>query len=311
LPLQKTLLSREITNLEIEIKAWESAYDASRKQEIEKQQEQALEAREKAIRADKALAELAIENEKLAQQRSDLTLKGHQCDERSAQTDARFNEIQSSLASVQGKVETSDHMTREHGIELVELRPSLMHTFESQARIEQITKELQEYRIKGLSLKEQSEQFAAPDELIKNLVDQRGATNLTKTGLSDTEFEEMAAELIDTKLSYLKDLQNDYQTYRTNLTNERDRLVKLINKVREAFQYIDENALWVPSANPISFADLAKSKKAAHSFFDSDQWLDLFGHTKTRMSKRPYESALAGFITLAIVVVTRRLRGSA
>ena len=313
LPLQKTLLSREITKLEMEIKAWETAYDASRKQEIEKQQEQALAARKKAIHADKALAKLAIENEKLAQKRSELTLMDHQCDERSAQTDARFNEIESTLTSVQGKVETSGRMTREHGIELIELRPSLMHMFESQARIEQITEELQEYRINGLNLKEESEKFTAPDVLIKNLIEQRGATNLTKTRplLSDQEFEEMAAELIHTKLSYLKDLQNDYETLRTNLTHERDRLVKLSNKVREAFRYIDENALWVPSANPISFADLARSRNAARSFFDSGQWLELVGYTKARMIKRPYESALAGFIMLAIAVVTRRLRGSA
>ena len=75
-------------------------------------------------------------------------------------------------------------------------------------------------------------------------------------------------------------------------------------------EYIDENALWVPSANPIS-KDIGKTSMAAKSFFDRQGWRELAEYATSRMQNRPYESALAGFIMLTIVVVTRRLKGSA
>ena len=50
-----------------------------------------------------------------------------------------------------------------------------------------------------------------------------------------------------------------------------------------------------------------KSKSAVDSFFDADQWLELVGYAKARMIKRPYESALAGFIKLISEPTTKQI----
>ena len=85
----------------------------------------------------------------------------------------------------------------------------------------------------------------------------------------------------------------------------------MVNKVREVRQYIDKNALWIRSANPVSIADLEYSKNAIASFFEPAKWNELALNAKAKMAKRPYESALAGFIILGMFVVSRRLKGNA
>ena len=314
LPLKRTLLTREIKMLESEIATWESAYDKRREFEIELQKQQAQKARERAIEADPGLAELAIRNHALAEDRSQLTRLIQLCDDKLAETDAELAGIDAKWENIKDKIETAGGLATNHGTELIELRRSLMETFESQSRIEQINRDLQKYRLIGLSLKEERRSLAARDKLVKALVDQRNLSRMDESSNSQLpleEFQQMAQELIESKRNSLTNLEKDYQKYRACLTRERERLVQLINKVQDVRQYIDKNALWVRSANQISLSDFGNAKAAMDSFFEPAEWIEMFNYGKSRMIDRPYRSALAGFLILAVFVVSRRLKGNA
>ncbi len=82
----------------------------------------------------------------------------------------------------------------------------------------------------------------------------------------------------------------------------------LMNKVKEAREYIDKKALWLKSASPVSVTDLRKSARAVGAFFDSKQWTELLAHTQVRLTSRPYECALAGFVLFVMIIISRRLR---
>jgi hypothetical protein len=193
-------------------------------------------------------------------------------------------------------------MTPANGMLLVEHKHNLMQPFESQAKIVDIKSELQTYRLAGLTLKEERGPLASPDELVRELVAQNSGM------IVSPQFEQMARELVTTRLNYLNDLENDYEEYRTVLTNHSNLLDKLIIKIAETRDYIDQKALWIRNANPIAFSDLAKSKPALNSLFRFDAWRVLASAIKTRILRRPYETALGGFVMLGLFVVSRRLK---
>ena len=300
LPLERDVITRRIGTLEIEISAWETAYNRRREFEIAEQQRQAHEAWQKVIDADPRLADLAKGNQELANRRGELTekIKKHNAELTEAQS--TFDEIDSKLSTLRQKVETG--LTPANGMLLVEHKHNLLQPFESQAKIVDIKSELQKYRLAGLNLKEERGPLASPDELVRELIDQTPGLRVSP------QFEQMAHELVTTRLNYLNHLEHDYEEYRTVLTNHSNLLDKLIIKIAETRSYIDQKALWIRNANPIAFSDLVKSKSAFDSFFNLEAWGVLADAIKTRIFRRPYETALGAFVMLGLLVVSRRLQ---
>ena len=56
---------------------------------------------------------------------------------------------------------------------------------------------------------------------------------------------------IETKRDYLGQLIDDYQSYGRLVSEVSEVRKKLIDEVNETITYIDENAIWVRSAEPV------------------------------------------------------------
>ena len=102
-------------------------------------------------------------------------------------------------------------------------------------------------------------------------------------------------------------LSNDFETYKKGLTDVQNGHMELSNKVTDLGDFIYDNALWVRSTEPLGKSDLNDSRRALGSFFEQQQWSELFGSVKNRMVGGPYVTALFGFILFGVFVVSRRL----
>ena len=186
---------------------------------------------------------------------------------------------------------------------LVETKHKLEQTSESQVEIEKIKAELRTNQLARFALEDERGPLASPDELARELINKKPDPENVSP-----QFQKMAMDLTRTRLKYLDDLDNDYEAYRNELTNHQTLLGNLIVKIRETREYIDQNALWIRSANPVSYSDVVKSQKAVGSLLDPAAWSKLVGTILVRTTRRPYETAFGGFILLGLFVVSRRLR---
>ena len=309
-PIQKQIIQRDIKNLESEISLWQKKFNQLQSLEISLQQAQAKQASVQAIQTDKTLAKIAEENQKITQLRSNIALDIEECNEKFTAADQEYEEINTDLESIKDKIEMPGGNRQDRGIELVKLSRNLMHTFESQTRIDLINEELRNCQLNELNLKAKLRVLAKRESQINRLLDERAKSGENGSDrLSTAEFTSLANELLDKQHKYSSDLLLDYQKLRNGLVHERERLIQLINKVNEAREYSAKNALWVRSANPMSFSDFKSAWTSVQLFFSPQQWLDLGTIVSTNIKKRPYGTLFAGFLILCAFVFSRRLRG--
>lgn len=305
--LDRDVLSRNIKVFESEISQWESAISRRREVEVAEQQRQAREAQEMAIKADPSLKPLAHRNQELAQIRSELTNSIKTAGEEVKQVTAKFKETDAKLTSLK-QISDTGKLTTSNGMLLVEHRRSLTPTFESQARIQEIKTELQIIRLANLKLTEEQEGLASTDEIVRELVNQYESQS-TPSSISLDRFEQLAHELATTQRTYLQNLEKDYDIYLKKLAEIETNRLSLINKIRETRDYIDEQALWIRSANPVSLlSDIPESQAALTAYFNGRSWFNLGQLARNRIVQRPYETAFAGFGLIGLLVATRRMR---
>ena len=327
LPLKRTSKDKQLKKLETEITDWEAAYNIKRNEEIEDQKEKAEAAY---LNADPALKELAEKNQLLISTRSAISTANKLSLEKSKKAKLAYDEVDKKLSDLKSKIDTPNGPSLASGVELVDFRQNLTYSFENQKLINQIDKELEQRRLEAHKLAEDRMALATPEELIDNLWDQKwtemnpklkaraleqgksqaAAENLiaSEKTAEDRKFREAASEIIAQRVTYLTTLEKEYKDYQKTLIAHQQELANLMNKVKEAREYIDKKALWLKSASPVSVTDLRKSARAVGAFFDSKQWTELLAHTQVRLTSRPYECALAGFVLFVMIIISRRLR---
>ena len=312
LPIKKAIVVRDIKILDLEIELWKTTFSQQQNLEISLQQDQAKQASIQAIQADRSLAKIANENQKITQKRSDIAREIKQCSEKSTAADQEYEEITTDLENIRDKIEMPGGNRQNRGIELVKLSRNLMHTFESQSRIDSINLELRNCQLNELNLKAKLRVLAKRDAEIKRLTTERLASRDSGgNSLPSSEFTNLAGKLLDQQHKYSSDLLLDYQKLRTCLVHERERLIQLIDKVNEVREYAAKNALWVRSAAPFSFSDFKSSWRATQLFFSPEQWIELSRNISSNIKRRPYGTSFACFLILCAFVFSWRLRGDA
>ena len=329
LPIDHETINLDIKKLEAEVAAYERAFNEKRDEEIQEQQTAALRA---ARMADPALKKLAEKNQELVATRAALTADTLRCEEKTKAAEKSIEEVDKKLMEVQSRIDTVSGTANASGVELVDFRQSLMYTFESQAEIGIINKKTQALSLKLLSLKEDRNKLADSDSLIEQLYQEheeaksdkdREAANSwsnEKREKDKDNFKKNASDLIATQIKYLSELEADYKKFRTCLDNEKEKLLKLVKDVQQAREYIDEKALWLRSASPVSLwgplsqknkrlpGDIEKSWDATSRLLDRSKWTEFTSEFWNSVSRRPYESAFAAIFLAGLFVVTKRLK---
>ena len=308
LPLERSVLSREIQKIETEIQLWNTAYNDKRDQEIVGQANEAERLRQKVVNSDPGLNALAQLNHQLVAERKDWTDGIEKAQSNLKDVTAEREAIAASLNTFTQA--TENDITTEVGISLVEQRHSLALPWESQSRIQLIRSKLKEIRLKNLDWQEERQRISSVDTIVEELFADRH-----QHGLSIQEFKSLANQLVESRIKLLDDLNEDYEVFRDVLVKEDNERVSLIKKITDMRKFIDEKALWIQSANPIweaptggNRSDLVKSLDGFSSFSQPAKWNGFFNQIVERLTRRPSESALAGLILISIFVVSQRFR---
>ena len=297
LPLERDSINRKLRSLESEVALWEAAANEKRKIEIMAQREEARAKYREAVKASPAFREIAESNQRLADMREKLSKKLIDTNQEIARLKLQCDEVDQNHTDLKNKFENG--LVPSVGL-LSELRDSKVQPFRSQARVQEIAAELQAIRQTRAALQTQQDSIVSEDEFVNLLMKNNEFENKEQAG-------EMAHDLTKTKLDYLRVLSNDFETYKKGLTDVQNGHMELSNKVTDLGDFIYDNALWVRSTEPLGKSDLNDSRRALGSFFEQQQWSELFGSVKNRMVGGPYVTALFGFILFGVFVVSRRL----
>jgi len=334
LPLERSWLSQEIARLESDIQALNMAYNEARKMEIDDQKSaQANLLNEQATMQDTGLKDWAQRNRSLADERSKWTNGIKLAQTNSKEVTAKLEEIDASLNTI--RQATENDLTTEAGISLVEQRRSLIMPWQYQAQNRSIQTKLNEIRLKKLGWQEDRQKIPSVDAAVEQLLPENKIESLA-IRLIESNFgpakspgerafhklvtEEkqrlgsLARELVESRIKLLDDLNEDYEVYNKELIDEKNERLDLIKKITEMRQLIDEKALWIQSANAlwedstIHDNDLIKSFEGFASFSSPSKWQGFAEDAAQRLTRRPYESSLAGLILLSLLAVSHRLR---
>ena len=292
--IKRDLKSRSVKRLEDEVQQWEKAVKKLRASELRMKQ---IAAREEASNAHVFLTPLAERNENLISDQESVLESIQVLKEELKKTNASIDSIVDRRTEIENKVEAAG-LTATNGMLLVDLRRNLTTTGESHIRIQQLQTELRKLNLAKVGLNEERNELGDPVQLI----------------LSQTKIPEghdlfpNAMEFVNTKREYLDQLINDYQSYGRTVSEVSEARKKLIDEVNETVAYIDENAIWIRSAEPIRLPDIQVAKEAVDQFFDLDQWAQIVANTQQRATQRPYESAFATLTLVTLMVFNRRMK---
>ena len=294
-PIKHDLTARRIAQLESEIKKWETELKTVRDLETRREAEQA---RLATATVDPVFKSLAVRNEELVAARKTMHENLQQLAAELSRVQADIETLQSRFGSLKDKIDAAG-LTKANGMLLVELRRNLMPAGASQVRIGQIEEDLQTFHLQIVQLTEERAKLHDPVAFIKAQIQREDpAEPLLGLGL----------KFIDAKRGYLDQLVADNQEYLKLLQNAGVKHQQLIDETHQVRLYIDENALWIRSADPIGLADVSPAVQGAAAFFDPVHWGGALSQVRNRMGSRPYESAIATVGLFLLFVVTRRLK---
>ena len=256
LPLERDKIVNQLNRLQAETRVWDEAFNEVRELEIKEQQEEARRVKREAAKADPELARLAKRNEELAIERSRIQRLIAITQTEFGSTSERLKTLEDRADSLRQNIEQG--ITPAIGMLLLEQRQSLNKPGQSQTRIEELADELQKSQGEKLGLEDELQQVISVESFVEDLSPQ---ASLHK--LDESEFKDFARELASTKRSYLDDLVADYRDYNELLVKLSNEYTKLGRSIQTTKAYVDKNALWIRSSQPIHSSDLAKSAQGA------------------------------------------------
>lgn len=292
--LKRDLSSRTVKRLEEEVSLWDKEVKKLRDEEL---REEEMAAREEANNAHVFLTPLAKRNEELISDQKKVVKFVFDLKEEKNTINQQVDSIIDRRSEIENKIEAAG-LTGTNGMLLVDLRRNLMSTGESHIRILQLQKELRRVNLIKVGLNEERDELTDPVNTILN------RTQITE----EHELFDNAMQFVETKRDYLGQLINDYQSYGRLVSEVSEVRKKLIDEVNETITYIDENAIWVRSADPVALNDLKTAQLGAEQFFDSQQWVQIVANTQQRASQRPYQSTAALLTLIVLAVANRRMK---
>ena len=296
-PLERDSASRNVKRLETEIQSWEREIKKLRKKEVFQEQQLASQATETAHWSIKPLAErneaLVSERKKIVEELQLLRTEHQKIVQQTESIVERRSDITNKIAAA--------GLTATNGMLLVDLRRTLDSTGECHIRIHQLQTELRKVNLSKISLIQERDELDDPLGAVEKLVN----SNDTSAPLV-----QRALQFIQTKREYLYQLIEDYQSYGRKVSEVSQARKKLIDEINSTLNYIDVNALWVRSAEPLSFKYVTEAGDGIDQFFDTESWTNIAAGSQILVTERPYEATTALFFLVALVIFNRRVKNS-
>ncbi len=299
LPLNSDLLARELKVLEAEIEAWNFAANRRRRLDLE---QEARVARAQVIDAAPALRELAELNAELTQRRISFTELIRAATDEEIEVKGLLNDVHGQHEAVEKSI-IDNTLSQADGLLLVDVRRKMIRPFKSRQRIRQLNRELQKISLERIKLNELREPLSHPVEYAAEILQDVHSDSIT-----DAELSVMAVEIVESIRQQYDQLSADHHAYIDLLGRIIVEREELVREIDATMQFVNQNSLWVRSAQPISIQQIARSRFAVAKFFSPQLWTELLGELTHRFVTSPHESA-GGLIGLVgLFIFSRRFK---
>jgi potassium efflux system protein len=277
--VRKDQLKRKLENAVASTKAMQALIDDFRKQLALAEEEKA---RRKAAQAHPRVAALATRNADLAEERSRIAGLIQSDKAELAELETQIKDLDATKSRLDKHLEKAKY-SQSVGILLRFQRAKLPQTKRHRERASAINIAFPTQALKQLDIEEQIEGFDQEEAVLhEEIASEVGKESSITTG----QLLRMADELMETRKSYLTELNSDYESYMTGLAELRTAHEMCIAKINSLRLFIDQHVLWIRSAPPLDSTDFQKSLSAIHSIGANSRWQELASGLGSRLVTR-------------------------
>ena len=296
LPLQRDYASLSVKYLKNQIVQWDAALADRRKKELA---EQIAKSRREAMDTDPTLRSFAQRTTELTQQRIDLANRIENSERERFKMQTLNNDIETQRTSLETAFVEAGKAA--NGSLLMEVRRTLARPYRSHIQIAELNRELQEIQLAKLRLDEEGKKFEDPREFIKSKLE------IDIDDEKHADLAEMAMTHVETQRKQMYALTNDYTKYIAELSSsiqERRNLIATIGLTRE---FIDKNALWIPSSEPFGWQQVGDAKNGVAQLLSQKSWNEVGVSMLDRIVSKPIRPAVGIGMLLFVFVIKRRM----
>lgn len=300
-PLQRDLAKRQVAALEKEVNAWQRALAERRKTES---LQQAEETRRQMQNAHPALRQLAERNADLAEKRRKIAASIEKVAEESRLLTKQLGQVTADFDRLQERIKIAK-MTRTNGILLRKQRADLTAITAPRDRLRYIEQEMPTIQLALIEFEDERSALGDVEMLVLD-VDSKLPVDISS---SDRQMvQRTAADLFSMKRDLLDKTIYDHNAYINELSELEFSSRKLLEKTEEFLAFIDQNVLWIRSAEPLGCQDLKRAALGLTNLVDAKLWALLGNKTLAGLKRRPLQGSLVLVLGLILFVMRQRMR---
>ncbi len=291
LPKERDLAKRTASNSKKQLQAWQTAVDARRKQES---QRQATEARRVAANSHPALKSLATNNAEIAE----LRIKTAAEIERLAATIKELNELSASYKKdfddLQKKVQHAG-TTSSTGILIRQQRDELPAATTFQERAAYVATAMPQAHLKLLEFDRLREEIVDPVEKAAEIVD---PLSDSLAQYDPDQVLSVVTQLLHDRKEFLDKASADQNTYLRDL-NELELVNQALTEQVEEFRlFLDQRIMWIRSAERMTIRDIREAGQGLMILVSPGRWIEVLKVGGIDLLRRP-----AGWIAVVSLFI--------
>lgn len=269
LSARRDLAVREQAAAEKLASFWQEQVNQKRKVEAEAAQQEAIRASRETESAYPFLQQIAKDNATLAQLQADLTGQTVTVSQNTKVIDDQLISVEKDFREIKERVDKAGGITDVMGVLLLAKRGSLPGTAEHRRNIR---KRLSEISNAQLEWSKYDSEWSVLSDMDKHAEEILSAAEppVPESRRAATKAEVIS--YLQAKRRTLKAISDLYLAYSTALANLDNKERALVKTVEEYTSFIDENILWVKSADSLSLDDLHASVRAMKWLFSPANW---------------------------------------
>lgn len=305
LTARRDLAARRMSQAEAALQAWQALVTERRRAETEAAAVAAQQARRNAARKHSVVASIAEENAQWAERRSDdrIADRIERSNRDSEEVTRLLDRLASDYDSVTAKVGAAG-LTNAMGLLLRRHRDACPDSRRHQRAISLRQSEIADVQVKLIELDDSRRELADLEILVRAaLAEIHNVPNEQER----QDIEAAIRELLESRRSLVDALASDYDSYFRKLVDLDNDERRLVARVEEFLEYIDEHVLWIRSSAPPSTSDVAHAVDAVSWLASPSNWGAASRSLATGTLRHPISSAFILALFAMMLAVRRRL----
>jgi potassium efflux system protein len=304
LTARRDLAGRRVSEAEAALQAWQAIVTDRRRAETEAAAVAAEKTRREAARKHPVAGTLAEENARWAARRSDdrIADRIEQTNRDSEEVARLLDRLAAEYDSVTAKVRAAG-LTNAMGLLLRRHRDACPDARRHQRAISLRQTEISDVQVKLIELDDTRRELADLEPLVKASI-----SNVEDVADDQQrrDIEGAIRELLEARRSLVDGLSSDYDSYFRKLVDLDNDERRLVTRVDDFLEYIDEHVLWMRSTSPPATTDIVKLADALKWLTSPTNWRSTSSTVVTGAARYPLSLAAALAAFAALLAFRRR-----